>query len=153
MSHYRKQVRQSFDDFPEPGESEELAIVQDPRGSNQVLVELVDGSCNLVVIPSKFHKVVFLKKGDLVIVRMEAVQRLELSKVVGSLVTVLHHKQTQHLADKGLIPVQWAERFKRFEKKKMAVEDMMPPSDSDEEGDNNNGGLNQRRESERSSSE
>jgi initiation factor 1A len=141
MSHYRKQVRQSFDELPEPGEGEELAIVLDPRGSNQVLVELADGSSCLVVIPSKFHKVVFLKKGDMAIVQMETVQRLEQSKVVGSLVTVLHQKQVEHLLKRNLVPAVWTDRFKRFEKKKMTVEDMMPPSDSDEE---EGGNLNQR---------
>ncbi len=64
-SHYRKQVRQSFDDFPEPGEGEQLAIVQEVRGSNQVLVELADGSSSLVVVPSKFHKVCAVTSADI----------------------------------------------------------------------------------------
>ncbi len=85
----------------------------------------------------------FLKKGDTAIVCMEAVQRLEQSKVVGTLSTVLHQKQVQHLADKNLIPEVWRDRFKKFEKKKTTIDDMMPPSDSDEEG---GGNLNQRRQ-------
>ena len=94
MSHNRKQVRQSFNEFPEPvpGE-EELALIKEPRGSNQVLVELEDDSLNLVLIPSKFHKLLYLKKETLVIVRMEAVKKLEESKVVGSIVTPIHGHQ------------------------------------------------------------
>ena len=114
QSHNRKAVRESFNEFPEPVEGEEeIALIREPRGSNQVLVELQDGSTSLVLIPSKFHKLLYLKKGTLVIVRMEAVQKLEESKVVGSVVCPLHPHQVDHLLEKKLVPEPWIERFSK----------------------------------------
>ena len=56
MSHNRKQVRQGFHEFPEPEVGEEVALVAEIRGSNQVLVELVGGEERLVTVPSKVSK-------------------------------------------------------------------------------------------------
>ena len=91
----------------------------------------------------KFHKVVYWRKGDLAIVRMEEQQRLEQSKVVGTVVTGLHAEQARHLVERGLVPEPWRARFAA--PPKASVEDMMPPSDSDEEGEGGaRGGLNSR---------
>jgi hypothetical protein len=87
---------------------------------------------------------VYWRKGDLAIVRMEELQRLDQSKVVGTVVTGLHAEQAQHLAERGLVPAKWRERFARPQK--TTVEDMMPPSDSDEEDAGAPGGLNNRRQ-------
>ncbi len=91
---------------------------------------------------------VYWRKGDLAIVRMEEQQRLEQSKVVGTVVTGLHAEQAQHLAERGLVPEQWRARFAK--PAKASVEDMMPPSDSDEElpgvAAAATGGLNNRRQ-------
>jgi hypothetical protein len=86
----------------------------------------------------------YWRKGDLAIVRMEELQRLDQSKVVGTVVTGLHAEQAQHLAERGLVPEKWRERFARPQK--TTVEDMMPPSDSDEEDAGAAGGLNNRRQ-------
>lgn len=94
-----------------------------------------DGDRRLVLVPSKFHKVVFLKKGDLVIVEMEPnMDKLE-GKVVGSLVTPLQKQQVKHLHQKGLLPAKFAAHLDTTEeKKKPTLDDMMPPSGSGWEG-------------------
>lgn len=156
MSHNRRTVRESFNDFPEPiaGE-EEIAVIKEPRGSNQVLVELEDGSQSLVIIPSKYHKLLYLRKETLVIVRMEQVQKLEESKVVGSLVCPLHPHQVKHLLGLELIPAKWRAQFQETDEGKPTLEDMMPPSDSDEYDNESyvtGSGLNHRRADEESDS-
>ena len=152
MSHNRKQVRASVNEFPEPDEGEEVAKVLDPRGSNQVLVELEDGSQRLVLIPSKFHKLLYLKKDSLVIVHMEegvTAQKLEESKVQGALVCPLHSHQVEHLLAIDKLPTCFHPTDTR---PKMTLDDLMPPSDS-EEDDFVGRSLNARKYEESSSSE
>ncbi len=84
------------------------------------------------------------------IVKMEPSMRKEQSKVVGTVVTCLHHEQAKHLAAKGLVPPQWRDKYLKPQNSRVTVEDMMPPSDSDEE-DAGGGGLNNRRELDSSS--
>ena len=85
------------------------------------------------MVPSKFHKVVFLKKGDFVIVEMEKVERLDESKVVGSVVHPLHSHQLRHLAKSDLIPERFAEFVEEEKERKNDIEDMMPPSDDEDD--------------------
>ena len=86
-THYRKHLTDSvLFDLPEPGPSERLAKVVATRGSNQFEILLADGSINasggedavsttsrkrepqLAILPTKFRKLVWVKRNDYVIV-------------------------------------------------------------------------------------
>lgn len=73
-----------------------------------VCVCLKDGDRRLVLVPSKFHRVVFLKKGDLVIVEMEPNMDKIDGKVVGSLVVPLQKQQVKHLHQQKMIPMRFS---------------------------------------------
>lgn len=70
-THYRKHVTDSvLNDFPEPGETESIAVVVSTRGSNQFDVRLPNRTnSQLAILPTKFRKLVWLKRNDYVIVQ------------------------------------------------------------------------------------
>lgn len=112
-------------------QGQEVARVVEGRGSNQVEIERGDGERHLVLVPSKYHKVVFLKKGDFVIVEMEPTpERIE-GKVVGSVVVPLLAHHMKHLRSVGKVP----ERFEEVVApgKQRDLDDMMPPDSDDED--------------------
>lgn len=49
---------------PEPKEGEKIAKVVQPMGSNQVQVERQDGTITLCLLPAKFRKQFWLKRGE-----------------------------------------------------------------------------------------
>jgi translation initiation factor IF-1 len=112
---------------------ERIARVVEPRGSNQVEIELDNGERPLVTIPSKYHKVVFLKKGDFVIVSMEPEPEKLEGKIIGSIVTPLHQHHVKHLQSKGLIPAYFRASASSEVSTTRVVDDMMPPNSDDED--------------------
>jgi probable RNA-binding protein EIF1AD len=82
-THYRKHLTDSvLNDLPEPKEDERIAKVVSTRGGNQfdiVLATSVSGASNngiiavrtpqLAILPTKFHKLVWVKRNDYVIVQ------------------------------------------------------------------------------------
>ncbi len=133
------------------GAGQVIARVVEPRGSNQLEVELPDGGLRLVIIPSKFHKVVFFKKGDLVIVEMEpSPERIE-GKVLGCCVAPLQPHHVKYLHGKQLVPLRFsAELDSAAAKATRSIDDMMPPGSDDEDGDGEGrsagGNLNRRQQ-------
>ena len=70
-THYRKHVTDSvLHDFPEPLQDESIAVVVQTRGSNQFDVQLPHSTeSQLAILPTKFRKLVWLKRNDYVIVQ------------------------------------------------------------------------------------
>lgn len=74
-SHYRKHLTDAvLHDLPEPEQGECIAKVVATRGGNQfdVLVAGVDMNTRtpqLAILPTKFHKLIWVKRGDFCIVR------------------------------------------------------------------------------------
>ncbi len=73
-SHYRKHLTDSvLNDLPEPSENERIAKVTGTRGSNQfeLVIDPLDGELDatpkLAILPTKFRKLVWLKRNDYVI--------------------------------------------------------------------------------------
>uniref|UniRef100_A0A7S3DUU6 S1-like domain-containing protein n=1 Tax=Entomoneis paludosa TaxID=265537 RepID=A0A7S3DUU6_9STRA len=70
-THYRKHVTDAvLNDLPEPAADESIAVVVATRGSNQFDVRLPhEAESRLAILPTKFRKLVWLKRNDYVIVQ------------------------------------------------------------------------------------
>ncbi|CAM9557107.1 unnamed protein product, partial [Chrysoparadoxa australica] len=68
-THHRKSVQDDYlNGFPELAEGEEVARVAGSRGSNILQILCVDGRTSLAILPTKFRKLIWVKRGDYVIV-------------------------------------------------------------------------------------
>lgn len=64
MSHSRKHLKENaLTNYPEPAEDEKIGKVIELRGSNIVLVECPSGEKILCQIPTKFRKLIWIKRG------------------------------------------------------------------------------------------
>jgi len=69
MSRSRKHVTaQALDDFPTPEEGEKIVRVVSIRGSNILEVEYPGGDKVLALMPARFNKVIWVKRGNYLIV-------------------------------------------------------------------------------------
>jgi len=128
-THYRKHLTDSIIyDFPEPGENERIAKVVGSRGSNQFDIVLTVEKANdqvdstapreslLAILPTKFNKLVWVKRNDFVIVETgdaeDTTQEAEQSRGIRYKIShILYKDQVKHLQSKGLWPKQDAEFF------------------------------------------
>jgi len=70
MSHSRKHLTQdALNSFPEPNEKEQIARVIELRGSNICEIEYKDGQRLLCQMPSRFRKLIWIKRGNYLIVK------------------------------------------------------------------------------------
>eukprot|EP00743_Colponemidia_sp_Colp-15_P007390 GILK01007983.1.p1 GENE.GILK01007983.1~~GILK01007983.1.p1 ORF type:complete len:146 (-),score=30.42 GILK01007983.1:126-563(-) len=98
----RKHVtRQALTSFPEPQDGELIVKVAALRGGNIVDIETQDGIAALARMPSKFNKLIWIKRGDFLIVSMEASATGPSYEVVH----ILQKPQVKHLQKNGLWPV------------------------------------------------
>lgn len=126
-THYRKHLTDSIIyDFPEPSENERIAKVVATRGSNQFDIVLAadkakdqeDSSAPqeslLAILPTKFNKLVWVKRNDFVIVETgdaeDAAQEGGQSGGIRYIIShILYKDQVKHLQSKGLWPNHDAE--------------------------------------------
>lgn len=112
-SHYRKHLTDSvLNDLPEPKENERIAKVTGTRGSNQfdiivdpqsVDINEEDMKAVLAILPTKFRKLVWLKRNDYVIVQCADSDDDE-SGIRYMIEHILYKDQVKHLKDKNLWP-------------------------------------------------
>lgn len=111
-THYRKHLTDEvLYDFPEPRQNECIAKVVATRGGNQFDI-FVDGSEDsapkLAILPTKFRKLVWLKRNDYVIVETAAEEKEKDREGTGSIKFIISHvlykDQVKHLQSKGLWP-------------------------------------------------
>lgn len=107
-SHYRKHLTDAvLHDYPEPTENECIAKVVATRGGNQFDV-LVAGNDTpqLAILPSKFNKLIWVKRGDYCIVETgDDDAQDSTSGGVRYLIThILYKEQIKHLKAKKLWP-------------------------------------------------
>ena len=71
-THYRKHLTDAvLHDLPEPQEDEKIARVVAARGGNQFDICVAnDDNVHLAILPTKFHKLVWVKRGDYVLVQV-----------------------------------------------------------------------------------
>lgn len=101
-SSYRKGVvEQTMKSFPVPEAGEEVVRVVTMRGGN--IVEIVDSSKRegLALLPTKFRRLIWIKRGDYLIVSSGGDDKV--SFIVRS---VLYPKQIKHLKDEKLWPFE-----------------------------------------------
>lgn len=116
-THYRKHLTDSvLNDLPEPSPPHSLiAKIVSTRGSNQFDVRLADsdGQEELAILPTKFRKLVWLKRNDYVIVDTAAEVDDEKGETTPTndsggirymISHILYHEQIKHLVGKGLWP-------------------------------------------------
>jgi probable RNA-binding protein EIF1AD len=111
-SGYRKNVTDEvLYGTPEPKDGQLVAQVSKSFGSNLLQVETAEGETGLALLPTRFRKLVWIKRGDYLIVT-GADGEIETSaggegKVRFIIDSVLYSDQVKHLKAAGL----WPERF------------------------------------------
>jgi probable RNA-binding protein EIF1AD len=114
-THYRKHLTDSvLHDLPEPTDNERIAKVVATRGGNQFDIILANQSqeeSQLALLPTKFHKLVWVKRGDYVIVETgggeESGDDQKNDDVTGVryiISHILYKDQVKHLKSKALWP-------------------------------------------------
>lgn len=71
-THYRKHLTDAvLHDLPEPKDNEKIARVVSTRGGNHFDICVAnDDTVYLAILPTKFHKLVWVKRGDYVLVEV-----------------------------------------------------------------------------------
>lgn len=107
MSRSRKHLQnQVLDEFPEPEPHQSIVRVKSTRGTNQIEVEYPNGEQLLVMLPSKFSKLVWTKKGsNRFYVSIFVTIRKYLSRaIIGDFVIIKTDQNTVHdIKIKGMI--------------------------------------------------
>lgn len=109
---YRKVVTDAvLYDFPEPTATQRIALVQRSHGGNLLEVETGDGgtgSRGLAMLPTKFRKLVWVKRGDAVIVSEAAGSFVTAEGEAGAVRFIVEHilyaDQVKHLRAVGKWP-------------------------------------------------
>jgi probable RNA-binding protein EIF1AD len=152
-THYRKHLTDSIIyDFPEPGENECVAKVVATRGSNQFDIILPNDNVvdddnqqparesHLAILPTKFNKLVWVKRNDFVIVDTAADDENNATDT-GSIRYIISHilykEQVKHLQAKGMWPKVDAEFA--TERMGLSEQDVEDEDDHDKNADNNDG--------------
>lgn len=129
---YRKHLTDSvLQDLPEPSESQEIAQVVATRGGNQFEIKTTKVQ-ELALLPTKFHKVVWVKRNDYVIV-----ERGDNNEEGGGggirymIQHILYKDQIKHLKSKNLWPIEFSND----------EDDDTKTKGNDEKKDQENGGI------------
>jgi len=114
-THYRKHLTDSvWNDFPEPGENELIVKVMASRGSNQFdiclpsAVVLDPPQYQLAILPTKFNKLVWIKRNDFVIVR-HGNDDDNNSGIRFMIQNILYKEQVKHLKAENLWPHEFTD--------------------------------------------
>ena len=108
-SGYRKTVEDDvLHGLPELGTNDSVAVISKGAGSNLFEVSFSDGSRTLAMLPSKFRKLVWLKRGDYIIVSgaegSTQTARGTAGAVTHAIEHILYTDAIKHLRAKGQWP-------------------------------------------------
>mmetsp|Transcript_126698 Transcript_126698/g.366743 ORF Transcript_126698/g.366743 Transcript_126698/m.366743 type:complete len:182 (+) Transcript_126698:109-654(+) len=111
-THYRKHLTDAvLHDLPEPKPNEKIARVVATRGGNQFDICVAnDDTVYLAILPTKFHKLVWVKRGDYVLVEVgeedeESANNGNEDGGIRHMIThILYKDQVKHLKSKGFWP-------------------------------------------------
>lgn len=110
-SHYRKAVTDDvLNSFPLPDPENGLHVVRvlQSNGGNIFQIQFGDEQTGLAMMPTKFRKLIWVKRGDFVMVSQSTEQierRNSSSGGVQSIIThILYHDQMRHIAKNGALP-------------------------------------------------
>jgi len=140
MSRSRKHVTsQALDDYPIPQEGEKIVKVISIRGSNILEIEYPDGEKVLALMPARFNKVIWVKRGNFVIAEPFREQfktkEAQASKLKARIVHILLPDQVKHLQKSGL----WPTEFLNGAESEPIGHDNASNEDEDEDGDEDEG--------------
>mmetsp|Transcript_11441 Transcript_11441/g.32840 ORF Transcript_11441/g.32840 Transcript_11441/m.32840 type:complete len:216 (+) Transcript_11441:64-711(+) len=148
-THYRKHLTDSvLHDLPEPDDDERIAKVVSTRGSNQfdIVLALYGGADGagideqqqqqrtpqLAILPTKFHKLVWVKRNDFVIVQAGGEDEENDVKGIRYIIThILYKDQVKHLKSKGL----WPDDDSEFSSIDQTNEDPVIQGENDNDGE------------------
>lgn len=111
MGKGRKHVKQDIlQGCPQPGDGQLLMRVLALRGSNQIEVEDSQGRRTLCLLPAKFHKTLWVKRGTFVIVDEGDREKAQAAgmKVTGTISKVLYEEHRRALEKIGEWPAGFA---------------------------------------------
>lgn len=96
-----------LDNFPEPKDNEQIAKVIEAKGRNIIEIEYSDETRVLALIPAKYHKKVWIKNGNFVIVEPTILP--DAASRVLAVVThpFLTNEDIQHLIDTDRWPAEF----------------------------------------------
>jgi len=100
MSHSRKHVvNKTLLNFPVPDEDQHIVRVTEMRGTNVVEVEYTNGDKILCLMPAKFRKRIWIKKGNYLIIEpfTELVKKKSDRKLKGRISHILYPEQIKYL--------------------------------------------------------
>jgi probable RNA-binding protein EIF1AD len=107
MSRARKHVEEEIlSQFPLPKENERVVVVRESRGRNTLEVAYPDESTILALIPAKFQKKIWIKKGNFVIIEPTFLPGAS-SKVLAVVTHCLFPDDIQHLIAQGHFPAEF----------------------------------------------
>jgi len=115
MSRSRKHVTaQALGDFPTPEEDEKIVRVVSIRGSNILEVEYPGGDKVLALMPAKFNKVIWVKRGNYLIVEPFKEQfktkEAQQSKLKARIVHILLPDQVKYLQKSSHWPTEFSKQ-------------------------------------------
>jgi len=147
MSHSRKHITDSLQNFPIPTPEEQIVRVLELRGSNICEVEHTNGDRVLCTIPKKFHKLIWIKKGNYLIVRNPPeLAKLGNWKIKAVVLHILVPHQIKYLVKESL----WPNEFQMNHDKEIIKTDELSEEEQELEGSFN---VNRQMFSESSSEE
>ncbi|KAG1680995.1 hypothetical protein FOA52_009954 [Chlamydomonas sp. UWO 241] len=109
MSRRRKHVTLGLLDEVHLGEGQSVARVEAARGGNLIEVELRNGRNTLVLMPAKFIKKLWVRKGGFVVIEQQAEAEEAGHKVTGTIATILYEEHIKELKKQGVWPIEFDE--------------------------------------------
>jgi probable RNA-binding protein EIF1AD len=109
---YRKHLQESvLNDFPIPSESEQIIQIVSSQGSNQLEVRTADGAVSLAILPTKFRRLVWVKRGDFLIASCSGEEYETAEGISGRVRFIVEHilypEQVKYLQSSGHWPVEF----------------------------------------------
>ena len=107
MSRVRKNIQNTFDEVPEITDKQSIVKVVATRGTNQIEVEYpITRERILVILPTKFNKLIWVKKGDFVIISTDLSEQNK-GKIKGFVDHILVAQQVKELKKTGKWPAEF----------------------------------------------
>ena len=127
MSRVRKNIQNTlFDEAPEITDSQSIVRIVATRGTNQIEVEYPGTRERiLVILPTKFNKLLWVKKGDFVIISTDLSEQNK-GKIKGFVDHILVAQQVKELKKQGKWPAE-------FDNNNTTTEDKQQVLDIDDE--------------------
>ncbi|GLD99947.1 hypothetical protein PINS_up008675 [Pythium insidiosum] len=130
-SAYRKGVTNKvLHGNPEPQENEQIVRVIALRGGNLFEVQDAEGATSLTMLPAKFRKLIWVKRGDFLIVASSDNEVSTADGKKGAVTSIVEHilykDQIKNLRTKGLWP-------QGFDEMTVAQESVAPAAEAEEE--------------------